>query len=245
MTIIDKKWLSPSGQLKRVGVPQHVRTQFYIEKAVQRHGNTYNYTSFVPGPTTRDLVTIICKKHGTFSQQLNQHLSGSGCEKCYLERIAQTRTKPHNQFVQEAAKVHNNFYTYPEVPQSNCKTKVPIVCPEHGVFKQERRAHLKGSGCPQCQGKFTHIYLFYDTQLGLVKIGVSSNPARRLKDLGVKSIINLVSTPIQNPYKVEQLLHNKYQALKELHPTQISGNTEFFRLPLEEIQELKHYVESL
>ena len=33
-------------------------------------------------------------------------------------------------------------------------TKIEILCPEHGLFKQLSNNHLSGQGCPKCKGKF-------------------------------------------------------------------------------------------
>ena len=32
----------------------------------------------------------------------------------------------------------------------NNKTKVKIICSEHGVFEQKPNSHLNGNGCPHC-----------------------------------------------------------------------------------------------
>lgn len=53
-------------------------------------------------------------------------------------------------FVQKAHFVHGAKYDYTKMDYKNSKTKVCIICPEHGEFWQTPRDHLKGSGCPQC-----------------------------------------------------------------------------------------------
>lgn len=44
---------------------------------------------------------------------------------------------------------HNNFYDYSLVEYKNQKTKVKIICPIHGIFKQTPDSHKK-NGCPEC-----------------------------------------------------------------------------------------------
>jgi len=46
--------------------------------------------------------------------------------------------------------VHNNTYDYSLVDFKNIKTKVKIICPEHGVFEQIPYHHYNGCGCPSC-----------------------------------------------------------------------------------------------
>ena len=243
--MIDRKWLGKSGQLKRTGVPQYVRNAYYIEKARKRHGDTYLYTELDVGQTTRDLVTIICRVHGQFRQQLNQHLQGCGCEACYIDRITLTRTKPNEEFILEAAKVHNNKYVYYDLAQTNNKQKIPILCPKHGVFYQQRKTHLKGSGCPQCATQCSNLYILYDPWTCFTKIGISSNTNRRIKELKLPGLLCVLDKQLKNAYYVEQQLHKKYEKQRVRHPTASTGCTEFFNLNLIELEELKAYVESL
>ncbi len=52
----------------------------------------------------------------------------------------------NNDFIDKANNVHNNFYDYSLVNYVNSKSKVRIICPEHGVFEQTPSKHLSGRG---------------------------------------------------------------------------------------------------
>jgi hypothetical protein len=54
------------------------------------------------------------------------------------------------QFIERAKDKHNNKYEYSKVIYINTKTKVKIICPEHGVFEQIPNSHLRGANCPKC-----------------------------------------------------------------------------------------------
>ena len=56
-------------------------------------------------------------------------------------------------FIEEAKTIHGNKYDYSKVEYRDAKTKVCIVCPEHGEFWQTPDKHLRGSGCPSCSKK--------------------------------------------------------------------------------------------
>ena len=57
------------------------------------------------------------------------------------------------EFIEKAKKIHNNKYDYSKVEYVNVKTKVCIICPEHGEFWQTPDSHINGkSGCPKCGG---------------------------------------------------------------------------------------------
>ena len=56
-------------------------------------------------------------------------------------------------FVDTAKAVHGTKYDYSHVVYVNSKTKVRIVCPEHGEFLQTPADHIHNkSGCPICAG---------------------------------------------------------------------------------------------
>lgn len=54
--------------------------------------------------------------------------------------------------IQKAKQVHGDYYDYSLItdPNISYKDKVPIICPEHGVFEQMFNSHHKGFGCPEC-----------------------------------------------------------------------------------------------
>lgn len=54
------------------------------------------------------------------------------------------------QFIKKAEEKHNGKYDYSQVVYVNSRTKVTIVCPDHGVFEQLPSSHLQGNGCPKC-----------------------------------------------------------------------------------------------
>ena len=56
-------------------------------------------------------------------------------------------------FIERANGVHGNIYDYSKVEYVNTKTKVVIVCPEHGDFLQSPEKHMAGQGCPLCSSK--------------------------------------------------------------------------------------------
>ena len=58
-----------------------------------------------------------------------------------------------NTFIEKANIVHKAKYDYSLVNYINSKTKINIICKNHGVFKQESASHLMGFGCPKCKGE--------------------------------------------------------------------------------------------
>ena len=56
-------------------------------------------------------------------------------------------------FIEKAKEIHGDKYDYSKVEYKNAKTKVCIICPEHGEFWQTPNNHLHGCGCPKCKSK--------------------------------------------------------------------------------------------
>ena len=59
------------------------------------------------------------------------------------------------EFIEKAKNVHNEKYDYSKVKYVDAKTKVCIICPEHGEFWQIPGGHLFGQRCPECGKKIS------------------------------------------------------------------------------------------
>jgi len=57
------------------------------------------------------------------------------------------------EFIAKAKAVHGDRYDYSKVDYVGTKTKVSIVCKEHGEFLQSPQKHLTGQGCIKCHRK--------------------------------------------------------------------------------------------
>jgi very-short-patch-repair endonuclease len=117
----------------------------FINKSKNIHGDKYDYSLVV----YKDKITnvkIICPEHGIFEQRPDTHLRGSGCKKCFIKKISSNK----NDFIKKCNKVHGEKYDYSLIEYKNSHTKIDIICPEHGVFKQKPNSHLNGQGCPNC-----------------------------------------------------------------------------------------------
>lgn len=53
-------------------------------------------------------------------------------------------------FISKAIGVHGNKYDYLKVEYVNAVTKVTIICPIHGEFRQNPHQHLQGKRCQRC-----------------------------------------------------------------------------------------------
>lgn len=57
-------------------------------------------------------------------------------------------------FISKANKIHENRYDYSKVNYINAKTKITIICREHGEFQQTPSNHLSNYNCQKCAKNF-------------------------------------------------------------------------------------------
>jgi len=114
------------------------------------HNNKYDY-SLVNYINSKTKVKIICPEHGEFEQRADIHKNGNGCKKCSDIKRGNKRKMTKNIFIEKSNFIHNNKYDYSLVNYVNSKTKVEIICPEHGKFNQIPSLHInQKQGCPKC-----------------------------------------------------------------------------------------------
>ena len=142
-------WQDPHTHLKGSGCPKCIssgikKTIEFIERAKKIHGDKYDYSKVCYIGSNKK-VCIICPEHGEFWQYAYVHLKGSGCPRC-----DKSKKLSKEEFIEKSNKIHHNKYDYSKVEYVNNKTKVCIICPEHGEFWQSPRHHLVGLGCSLC-----------------------------------------------------------------------------------------------
>ena len=125
----------------------------FIKKANEVHGEgRYDYSEVVY-KNNKTKVCIICHNHEEpfrFRQKPNDHIQGHGCPKCARKLRSEIQHMPLEEFIERARKIHGDKYDYSKVIYINKNTKVIIICPIHGKFKQSPDKHLNDRGCPKC-----------------------------------------------------------------------------------------------
>lgn len=126
-----------------------------IEKFNLVHNNAYDYSNIQSYQNIKQLVTIVCKEHGSFEQRVTNHIQGAGCQKCGVIKAAQSNSSfpivTTESLIAEFKQVHGDIYDYSKTNYVNFKTKVAITCRKHGIFMQRSRCHASGKGCPICR----------------------------------------------------------------------------------------------
>ncbi|EIK8708610.1 GIY-YIG nuclease family protein [Escherichia coli] len=131
---------------------RRLTTEEFIGRAREKHGDKYDY-SLVDYKTCKDKVEIICKHCGThFAQTPDIHLNQKcGCPECRKLKIAQSKTKPHEKWVEDIGK-KNTYIEILEEITTGCN-KVLCRCKVCNHEWSATPGSLKrGHGCPGCGG---------------------------------------------------------------------------------------------
>jgi len=146
-------WQTPGNHFKGKGCPvcsgnAKLTTEEFIKKGKEKWGNKFDYSK-VKYINNTTKVCIIDENGNEFWQTPSNHLSGFDCSKVNIRKNTED-------FIKNAKLVHGDKYDYSKVKYVNCKTKVCIICPEHGEFWQIPNNHLKGQGCNKCAIEKNH-----------------------------------------------------------------------------------------
>lgn len=121
----------------------------YIKKAVEVHGNEYDYSmldDFIPAHSADDKIPIICKKHGVFYQDRANHLHGHKCPKCRHEKMFITT----EEFKDVIHSIYGDRYDTSKTVYTRKDGKCIIGCTVHGFVKNSIESLRRGAGCNLC-----------------------------------------------------------------------------------------------
>lgn len=144
-------WQEANSHLKGCGCPKCAKVrhsynnvELFINESIKLHGDKFDYSK-VDFSRKNDRIKIICPIHGWFETTPHIHLLGCDCPKCVgIAKLS------NEEFIEKSKSIHGNKYDYSKVDYKNNRTKVCIICPEHGEFWMTPNSHLLNQGCPKC-----------------------------------------------------------------------------------------------
>ena len=142
---------TPKSHLEGCNCPKCniITNEIFIKRSKEIHNNKYDY-SLVDYKNNNTKIKITCPEHGLFEQTPIDHYKGE-CPKCANKKRVRNTISTTNIFIDKSRKIHGDKYDYSLVNYINAKTKVSIICSEHGLFMQKPNAHLTGNGCYICK----------------------------------------------------------------------------------------------
>lgn len=171
--------------MKKVAKGNSKDASYYYALFIEKHGEKYTYPMSEWGEVVNNRCKIkaICKVHGSFEIQINNHANGAGCPSCGVSSRSAKRAHTVDDWLSIFNEVHSSKYTYPIHEWSDIKNmtaKVPVICHEHGVFTTTLNQHQRGHGCPSCVGRIFDTAYVNLIENGCLKFGVTSNIKARL-----------------------------------------------------------------
>lgn len=147
---------------------KRLSTESHISSRVKElFGEKYPYDLSTLKRLDNGRIQLLCSEHGEFTVSLSNIYGGKGCPKCgeisrghyknsdrsvISRKIADARIeKRRNAIVRLAKEIHGDRYDYDTDTYKNAKSKMRIVCRQHGEFFQTAGHHLdRKQGCPAC-----------------------------------------------------------------------------------------------
>jgi len=179
---------------KKSGTRHKITKEYFLEKANVVHNNTYCYDK-VTTVSSSKYITISCKKHGDFSQQVKSHLSGAGCKKCSNEKDMLRRTGNTTHFIEQSNKIHNNRFDYSKTKYVKSYLKIIVTCKDHGDFIITPHSHLQGKKCRKCsniEGKNKRTYTQHEFIEKSILIHGNIYDYSKVEYKGVEHKINII-----------------------------------------------------
>jgi hypothetical protein len=147
----------PDAMTKKRRGRREGNTADFIARAVETHGDQYDYSLSDYGERNNDKVVILCTRHDPpiqFEMRPANHLSGRGCRVCGIARRSQKKRGSTADFIARAVGKHGDQYDYSLTEYGKtAHDKVVILCTRHDplvAFEQSPSQHLSGQGCPLC-----------------------------------------------------------------------------------------------
>ena len=138
-------------------MPKKKTESEYLEKFKKIHNDFYTYLKFPEVFNQKTKITIICKKHGSFEQTINNHSNGMGCPFCGKEKMSETKVlnnKKRNDYIE---KIYENYGDEFNFSETNFLTpydkKVKVICKTCGKEQYKLLSSLlnKKAGCTFCR----------------------------------------------------------------------------------------------
>lgn len=127
-------------------------TEDFIQKSKEIFGDDKFDYSLANYSGVNNYITLICHDHGPFEVCAGRHLRQyQGCPVCSKEKIIQNLRFSKEEFIEKARRIHGDKYDYSKANYVDMKTKVEIICPEHGSFWTTPHNHIHyETQCPHC-----------------------------------------------------------------------------------------------
>lgn len=128
---------------------QTLNKEAWIKRFKSTHGDRYDYSKFAY-VNSHTKIEIICRIHGSFFQNPNNHKNSQGCPACQ-SIFNQPGREKLSILIEEGGRIHGNRYSYDRAIYLGAMETTTITCELHGDFLQTPQSHVVSkNGCPEC-----------------------------------------------------------------------------------------------
>ena len=233
---------------------------YFISTVILKHPDILEKTDFggFKYVSSTEYATVRCRVHGSYKTKPNWILSnGHHCQECGRIATGRSNTKSTEYFIRQARKVHGSRYDYGKTEYNGSNKVVSVTCQKHGVFEIVADYHTQGCGCQICgaegggtsregyilsctNGAFTYVMKIESKDESFIKVGISKEPIRRLKEIEKESKYkaNLIHTEFYEDagvaWDVEKLLHKDFKEESYTPVNKFGGSTECFDISIQD-----------
>ena len=196
-------------------------TNQFIEDARRVHGDKYDYSKTIYVNAQKKVI-ITCPIHGDFMQTPNSHLYGRGCPECGKIKAGENikkakKEKPSSKtrrkkedIIKEIYSLYGDKYDLSKMIYKDNKTKVCLICPEHGEFWKTPTNLLYGKqGCPKCGHRERNKSKTKTTEDFI-------NQANYIH-FGIYDYSNTIYTKARNKVKIICPIHGEFEQMADNH----------------------------
>ena len=124
--------------------------ELFIEKAVNKHGNKYDYTE-VDYQGSEVKVKIWCNTHKEFFWQTpKKHVNGRGCPKCKVDSVKEKQRYSLNDYLPRLEQMYAGVLDFSSTKYTNWKTKIEVFDLKYNdVFETTIAVLLEGNYIPR------------------------------------------------------------------------------------------------
>ena len=119
----------------------------YVEELKIKNPNLCVIDKYIDANTK---IRHECLKHNVIWMTTpSRALQGVGCEKCHAEKVSASKTRSHEEYVEQLRRVTTDIFVLEQF--KTCKDKILHYCKKHDVKWLVLPDNvLRGHGCPEC-----------------------------------------------------------------------------------------------
>lgn len=159
--------------------------KYKLLEAKNKFNSFYDYTLVPAEGKAEEKVKILCPIHGIY-EQLGKDLHRYGCSKCGKIETNKSHIYKLDDIKRSIEKTNPGIFDLSKTLYFGMDEKIHAICKKHGAVSNYYCNFLRRQGCRLCNVEKINKkarYLYIAHTKDKIKIGISSNPKRRMREL--------------------------------------------------------------